>query len=189
VQNAQDYYPDCPEAYLVSLARGGDTRAFEELVRRRQSSIRHLMRRCCRDTTLADDLAQQVFLKMWQNLHSLKKVAAFSGWLKRLAINVWLQHARRNDALRDAEEVSDADNTHRDSAGEAMDLDAALALLPEKERLCIVLSYQEGMSHAEITKLTEMPLGTVKAHLNRGAQKLKEVLRAYSEEAATETTQ
>ena len=61
MHKAQDYYPGCPEPMIVSFARTGDRGAFEELVRRRQSSVRNLMRSCCGDATLADDLAQQVF--------------------------------------------------------------------------------------------------------------------------------
>ena len=97
---AQDYYPDCPEAMLVSLARSGDRSAFEELVRRRQSQVRNLMRRFCNDNALADDLAQQVLMKVWLNIRKLRKVSAFNGWLKRLAVNVWLHYLRKNDALR-----------------------------------------------------------------------------------------
>ena len=54
---AREYYPKCPEALIVSLAQDGDRGAFEELVHRRQSAVRNLMRRCCRDPSLADDLA------------------------------------------------------------------------------------------------------------------------------------
>lgn len=72
MHKAQDHYPDCPEALIVSLARTGDRSAFADLVRRRQSSIRNLMRRFCSDTTLADDLAQQVFLQVWRKIHTLK---------------------------------------------------------------------------------------------------------------------
>ena len=78
MHKAQDHYPECPETMIVGLARSGDRRAFEELVRRRQSSIRNLMRRCCRDVTLADDLAQQVFLQVMQfNLQDDQLASAF----------------------------------------------------------------------------------------------------------------
>ena len=97
MQKAQDYYPDCPEAFLVSLARTGDRKAFAELVQRRQSQVRNLMRRCCNDYTLADDLTQQVFLKVWLSIRKLRKASAFTGWLKRVAVSVWLQHIRKKD--------------------------------------------------------------------------------------------
>ena len=183
---AHDYYPDCPEALMVSLARQGDRKAFAELVQRRQSWIRNLMKRCCNDAILADDLSQQVFLKMWINIRSLKEPAAFAGWLKRLAINTWLQHLRKNDALRNADEVNEVDRSQHDSSSEGIDLDTALANLSAIVRLCIVLSYHEGLSHAEIAEVTELPLGTVKSHINRGTQKLQELLGAYQDDSKLE---
>ena len=188
MHKAQDHYPDCPEPLIVSLAREGDRGAFEELVRRRQSWIRNLMRRCCRDDSLADDLAQQIFLKVWLNIRSLREAKAFGGWLKKLSISVWLQHLRKNDALRGAEEFTDIELAQHDSSGLGMDLDSALAMLPAKARLCIVLSYNEGMSHPEIVELTELPLGTVKSHIKRGTEKLQQLLSAYREEADRENT-
>ena len=182
VQQAQDFYPDCPEAYLVGLARAGDRGAFGELVRRRQSQIRNLMRRCCNDYTLADDLVQQVFLKVWLNIRKLKKPSAFGSWLKRLAVTTWLQHIRKKDALRGAGELVGYESPSKETPAVGMDLDRALAKLEAKPRLCVVLSYQEGMSHREIAKLTEMPLGTVKTYIRNGAQQLQENLSAYDGE-------
>lgn len=62
-----------------------------------------------------------------------------------------------------------------------MDLDRALAELPGLERLCVVLSYHEGMSHREIAATLDLPLGTVKSHVRRGAQRLRQLLSAYRE--------
>jgi RNA polymerase sigma-70 factor (ECF subfamily) len=179
VHRAQDYYPDCPEAFLVSLARTGDRKAFAELVRRRQSSIRNLMRRICNDYSLADDLTQQVFLKVWLGIRKLKKACAFGGWLKRVAVSVWLQHIRKKDALAAAGEMSGTELPQHNTTGIVMDLDRALMRLTNPVRLCVVLSYHEGMSHAEIAKLTRMPLGTVKSHIRNGAQQLQQLLSAY----------
>ena len=172
MRDAQAYYPECPEALLVSLARAGDRAAFAELVRRRQSSIRNLLRRCCGDAVLADDLAQQVLLKVWLSIHTLRQANAFGAWLRRLALSVWLQHLRKKDALRGAEELTDAESAQCDSTGVGMDLDRALATLSNPVRLCVVLSYHEGMSHAEIAELLDTPLGTVKSHIKRGTQRL-----------------
>jgi RNA polymerase sigma-70 factor (ECF subfamily) len=60
-----------------------------------------------------------------------------------------------------------------------MDLDRALATLPPTVRMCVVLSYNEGMSHREIAQVTEMPLGTVKTHIRNGALQLQQILSAY----------
>ena len=186
MRKAQDYYPDCPEVYLVSLARSGDRSAFGELVKRRQSQVRNLMRRFCNDNALADDLAQQVLMKVWLNIRKLKKPSAFNAWLKRLAVNVWLQHVRKNDALRGASEIQGTELPSTESPGVGMDLDHALSTLEPHIRTCVVLSYNEGMSHREIAAATEMPLGTVKTHIRNGAQKLQEVLSAYDEQNVEE---
>jgi RNA polymerase sigma-70 factor (ECF subfamily) len=179
VRKAQNYYPECPESLVVKMARAGDRDAFEDLVRRRQSSIRGLMRRCCGDNTLADDLAQQVFLRMWLKIRMLRSVDAFPAWLKRLAISIWLQYLRKHDALRDADEIHEVHGQAVEQDGIGMDLDQSLATLSKPVRLCIVLNYQEGMSHTEIADMTGLPLGTVKSHINRGAQKLQELLSDY----------
>lgn len=163
----------------MSLARNGDRDAFAEIVRRRQSPVRNLMRRFSNDPALADDLAQQVFIKVWLNLRRLRRASAFPAWLRRLAVNVWLHHARRNDPLGESREMSGLETARQDTPGIAMDLDRALATLPGPERLCVVLSYHEGMSHREIAQATALPLGTVKSHIRIGAQRLQETLSAY----------
>jgi len=188
VRRAQDYYPDCPEPFLVSLARTGDRKAFAELVRRRQSSIRNLMRRFCNNYTLADDLTQQVFLKVWLGIRKLRKASAFGGWLKRVAVSVWLQHVRKKDALAGAGEMIGTELPQHDSPGMVIDLDRALVRLPETVRLCVVLSYHEGMSHGEIAKLTDMPLGTVKTHIRNGAHQLQQLLSAYGGRPGMQST-
>jgi len=186
VRIVHDHYPDCPEAIIVALAGAGDRRAFAELVRRRQSQIRNLMRRCCNDDTLADDLSQQVFLKIWLNIHSLKSPGAFNVWLHRLAVNVWLQYLRKKDALRYANELVEFHLVQEELNDVDLDLDGALQTLPELVRLCVVLSYNEGLTHTEIATLTKMPLGTVKSHIRRGALRLQQLLSVYSEHAVVE---
>jgi RNA polymerase sigma-70 factor (ECF subfamily) len=180
VHKAQAYYPDCPEPLLVNLARNGDQAAFEELVRRRQGQIRGLLRRLAGDAALADDLAQQVFLKVWLSIRTLRQAKAFPAWLKRIAVNQWLQHARKHDALRDAEELSPSAALPQGAApGMQLDLNQALATLPASARVCLVLSYEQGMSHGEISEATDLPLGTVKSHIKRGTSKLRGLLHAY----------
>jgi RNA polymerase sigma factor (sigma-70 family) len=181
------------EAALVALAIGGDEDAFSELVRRRQSWLRNLFRRLSRDAALADDLAQQSLLQAWRSLRTLKSVATFGGWLRQLAINVWLAHLRsarsRIDFLDISEAAGDApaDSAPAASAtaSEALDLDRALAHLSRDERLCVVLAYNEGMSHSEISTATGLPLGTVKSHIKRGAERLRVLLQAYQPAEAT----
>ena len=166
---------------IVKLAQSGDRSAFAELVRRRQSPIRSLMRRFSRDPTLADDLAQQVFLQVWLKIHTLRNADAFGAWLKRLAVSIWLLHLRKKDPTRDADELSEVEDAQHNSTSLGMDLDRALATLSDQVRSCVVLSYQQGMSHAEIAELMDVPLGTVKSHILRGSKRLREMLSAYDD--------
>jgi RNA polymerase sigma-70 factor (ECF subfamily) len=174
-----DFLGKSPESVLVGLARAGNRDAFAEIVGRRQNWIRNLMRRCCRDTALADDLSQQVFLQAWQSIRQLDDPERFAAWLKRMAINMWLQHKRRNDPLRDADPQSADAAATEEQPGIAMDLDRALATLADDVRLCIVLAYYERMTHNEVAEFTGLPLGTVKSHIRRGTQKLQQELAAY----------
>ena len=137
------------------------------------------MRRCCGNAVLADDLAQQVFLQAWRTVPQLQRPSRFAAWLKRIAVNVWLQHARKNDPLKVAGKHELTAQPGMDATSIGMDLDRSLATLPEKERLCIVLSYHERMTHAEISEFTGLPIGTVKSHIRRGTQRLQQLLSAY----------
>ena len=166
---------------LVGLARAGNRDAFAELVGRRQTWIRNLMRRCCGDPVQADDLSQQIFLQAWRSVHQLHDVERFAPWLKRIAINTWMQQRRKGDPLRGADEHDDTHSAQDETPGIAMDLDRALAALADDVRLCIVLSYNERMTHGEIADFAGIPLGTVKSHIRRGTKKLQESLAAYAE--------
>ncbi len=186
MRHAPDFLSKSTETVLVGLSRTGNRDAFAELVSRRQTWIRNLMRRCCGNADLADDLSQQVFMQAWRSIDQLVDAERFAPWLKRLAINIWLQHKRRNDPLEAVEEHAETAIAQQDSPGIAMDLDRALATLPDDVRLCIVLSYHERMTHAEIEGFTGLPLGTIKSHIRRGTQKLQELLVAYLEPQGSE---
>ncbi|MEM7003083.1 MAG: sigma-70 family RNA polymerase sigma factor [Pseudomonadota bacterium] len=182
-------YATVAEEALVALAARGDDRAFDAVVQRRQGWLRGLLRRMCDDADLADDLAQSTFLKAWRELPRLRSTNAFAAWLRQIAVNTWLQHARRHSPLRDPlkdpladpETGEDEQGVTAATASAALDRDlqAALGTLAAPVRLCVVLAYHEGMSHNEIASLTQLPLGTVKSHILRGTKALREYLGAY----------
>ena len=170
-------YGDIAEAHLVTLAALGDERAFAELVKRRQATVRGLLRRLCGNAALADDLAQDAFVQAWRTVSQIRNAAAFGGWLKQVAVRTWLQHARK--AKLALEPLDDASTIEAAAApnGERVDLDRALARLNPAQRLCVTLSYGEGLSHGEIADATGWPLGTVKSHVARGGARLREWLQ------------
>ena len=165
------------EASIVTLACAGDRHAFAELVRRRQSSIRSLLRRLCRDSALADDLAQETFMQAWRTIRGLRSARAFGSWLRQIAINAWLRHQRGSEKFTNLEEAHEP--TSRPALLESMDLDAALSVLQPRARLCLVLSYHEGMTHNEIAAVTRIPVGTVKSDIVRATARCRELLSAY----------
>jgi RNA polymerase sigma-70 factor (ECF subfamily) len=182
------------EAILVALAIGGDDAAYGELVRRRQAQIRDLLRRLCRNAALADDLAQQAFLQAWRRIGTLQAPGAFGGWLRKIAVSTWLQHLRAQGSRPEGNAVTDRTHSqpadqppgaavdepaHEPTVAERLDLDRALSQLAPDARLCIVLAYGERMSHREIAEATDLPLGTVKSHITRGAARMRELLRGY----------
>ena len=179
MSNAPAYYAEGPEALIVSLATRGDRDAFTELVRRRQQWLRTLMRRFSGDPALADALAQRVFLKVWRRIRKLKQPEKFPGWIKRIAVNEWIDHQRKEGNRWQQAYDDELQAAPITSTTEAIDLDAALGLLPDVVRTCVVLSYNERLSHPEIAALTKLPLGTVKSHIRRGSLDLRELLDGY----------
>ncbi|HWA50550.1 MAG TPA: sigma-70 family RNA polymerase sigma factor [Dongiaceae bacterium] len=170
------------EAALVLASQARDQGAFAELVRRRQGWARALLRRMCSNAAEADDLAQEAFIKAWDNMRSLETPAAFPGWFRRIAVTTFLMAKRKQKAIfeviDDASPVAAEDSSPEAAAGAKIDLERALAKLSDAERLCVTLNHGEGLSHSEIVELTGLPLGTVKSHVLRGTEKLRRMLEA-----------
>ena len=174
------------EASVVALAATGDDRAFAELVRRRQGMVRDLMRRLSGDRAFAEDLAQLAFVQAWRQLQRLQSPGAFGGWLRAIAVNVWLQEVRRAPARFETPEADlpepEPDGPEPDDLAAArLDLSRALLRLKAPERVCVVLSYSEGLSHAQIAEATGWPLGTVKSNVTRGSERLRAWLSPQGE--------
>jgi RNA polymerase sigma-70 factor, ECF subfamily len=175
-----DPYASASDELLVLLARDKNQRAFAVLVERHQGWLRNLLRRLAHDRALADDLAQQVLWQAWEALPNLRAGQALPAWLKSIAVHTWLKQLRRKDPLFSlARDAPVPEQTVDSAPGMVLDLDRALTQLPEAVRLCVVLSYHEGLSHGEIARLTGLPVGTVKSHISRGSAQLRVCLAAY----------
>ena len=161
------------DAELIARVIAGDDRhAFAALVRRHQSSVRSLLRRLCAgDVALADDLAQDTFVRMWKGLRSWRGGARFSTWLHRIAVNVWLSHARRS-APPDPE-MAEAASGSSGAVEARRDLERAFAFLRPEERLALALAYAQDLTHEEAAEAAGWPVGTLKSHLLRGKEKLR----------------
>jgi len=160
-----------------------DQHAFGELVRRHQSSVRCLLHQLTRpDAALADDLAQEAFVRAYRNIRSFRGEARFSTWLYRIAYNCFREHARRRKEFLgiDEEQLQSEHDPHIVDPGLRHDLMHALSLLPLHERTAVVLCCQNGLSHNEAARVLDIPLGTVKTNVLRGREKLKRTLAAWA---------
>ena len=159
-----------------------DQHAFGELVRRHQSSVRGLLRQLTRtDLALADDLAQEAFLRAYKNIHSFRGEAKFSTWLYRIAYNCLREDARKRKELVGVDEAKWQGELDPQTVDPGLrhDLMHALNLLPLHERSAVVLCCQNGLSHDEASRVLDIPLGTVKTNVLRGREKLKRTLAAW----------
>lgn len=164
------------ERTIVLLAIAGDDNAFRELVLRHQSRVRSFLRRVCGNATQADDLAQAVFLKAWRNIQTVRNPDTFAAWLKRIALHAAIDARRKAGPTTEPLEGDDvlaAASTGAASADARLDLEAALARLSFPARTCVLLFHGEGMSHAEISAETGLPIGTVKSHIARATALLR----------------
>ena len=160
-----------------------DQHAYGELVRRHQSSVRGLLRQLTRgDVALADDLAQDAFVRAYKNIRSFRGEAKFSTWLYRIAYNVFRENARKRKELVgiDEEQLQAKVDPQTTDPGLRHDLMNALANLPLHERTAITLCCQNGLSHDEAARVLDIPLGTVKTNVLRGREKLKKMLAAWA---------
>ena len=178
-----------PDLIARVLARQ-DQNAFAELVRRHQSPVRAFLRRLTRGhAPLADDLAQETFVKSWQRLSTYRGDATFSTWLFGIAFNEFRSAARRRQelALADVDEPPFSLEAAGSEPAHALRLDLAAALdtLTVGERAAIVLCCQNGLSHADAAQVLACPLGTVKTNVLRGKEKLRQRLALDYEEYAS----
>jgi RNA polymerase sigma-70 factor (ECF subfamily) len=174
-------YSSLGDRDLVERAVGGDIEAFEELYRANVGRVYALCLRMAGDSTLAEELAQEAFVRAWQKLGSFRGASAFSTWLHRVTVNVVLGH-RRSATRREARVRSVGDDLPRDVAGpqpgtaESIDLERAISSLPDGARRVFVLHDVEGFRHREISRLMGIAVGTSKAQLHRARKLLRKAL-------------
>jgi RNA polymerase sigma-70 factor (ECF subfamily) len=167
-------------ADCVQRAAGGDVRAFEELYHTHLGRVHSLVRRMTggRD---ADELTQDIFVRVWQKLGSFRGDSAFTTWLHRLAVNVVIERFRtdtvRRQRLIDGEAIFETLSSPPGRRDLAMDFEDALEKLPDGAREIFVLHDVEGHKHHEIGTLLGISPGTSKAQLHRARMMLRKHLR------------
>jgi RNA polymerase sigma-70 factor (ECF subfamily) len=174
------------ELALARRAASGDELAFEQLYRAHAGRVFALCLRMAGSRQRATELTQDVFVHVWQRLHTWRGHSALSSWIYRVTVNLVLSNVR-GDQRRQKHEMSDSDASHAADlthaastrsthADESIDLEKAIAALPPGARTVFVLHDVEGYQHDEIAKLTGTAPGTCRAQLHRARQLLIEAL-------------
>lgn len=162
---------------LAQEAAGGREASFEVLVRRYQGTVRGVARRLTRQSALADDIAQAAFFTAWRRIGTYSG-GSFKAWLCTIAYREFLQAKRKQPdevEFRESAHVIAFDRSATQIA-DRMDLSRALAGLTEAQRVCVTLCVAAGLSHGDVARITDWPLGTVKSHVLRGVAALRKQL-------------
>jgi RNA polymerase sigma-70 factor, ECF subfamily len=190
-----------PDADVAALAKEGREPAFRELVRRYERPVFSLIFRMVRDRETAEDLAQDTFIKVLNNIDRYRPEFKLSSWLFKIANNVTIDHLRKRqlatvslDGSPHAQTAAEAQATSLDvesrgeSALEAIEsrelgsaIERAIGKLRPEYRSCILLRHVEGRSYEEIAATLDLPLGTVKTYIHRARHELREALEDLRE--------
>jgi RNA polymerase sigma-70 factor (ECF subfamily) len=170
------------ERELVERCRSGDERAFQDLVDLYKDLVYALIARTVQDRSRAEDLAQDVFLRIHRGLPYFRGEARLSTWIYRIVANVCVQEFGRPAAIS----LDDESSAHQAAASapdrrfgdlELKDrLEKAIARLPANYRLLIAAHYLEGVRYEDLADALQLPLGTVKTQLYRAKQQLRRML-------------
>ncbi len=159
-----------------------DEHAFAQLVKRYQSQLRYSLRQLTGwDEALADDLAQETFIKMYKSLHQYQGNAKFFTWVYRIAYNCFAAHcrSRKPEVQLQQDEIPEPGFSPETEADLHRDFARALKLFEPEQRMALHLSYQRQLSHSEIAEIMDCPLGTVKSYISRGSEKLKQQMMSW----------
>jgi RNA polymerase sigma-70 factor (ECF subfamily) len=168
-----------PNEETLTRARRGDHVAFAEIVREHQAMVFGIACHFVRNRELAEEISQEVFLELYQNLDAMKSLDHVKFWLRRVAGHRCIDSTRR----RKMQPLVTLDDIPEPAALAASDdpilaatLRRYVGTLPEAARMVVIMRYQEDLAPSEIAEVLEMPVNTVKSHLQRSLAILREKL-------------
>ena len=171
--------PERDDWALMAAVRADDAAAFEALIRRHQSALVNFFRRLGAHTE-AEDLAQVTFLRVYRYRARYRPSAKFTTFLYTLARHAWADHLRQaakreRIAARGRTELPERDDAAAEAARQRLDAQTALAALPEKLRLVVVMSLYQGLRYEDIGAALGVPVGTVKSRMFLAMARLREL--------------
>jgi RNA polymerase sigma-70 factor (ECF subfamily) len=169
------------ERELVERCRQGDDAAFQELIDHYKNLVFALIARTIPDRSRAEDLAQDVFLKVHRGLPYFRGEARLSTWIYRIVLNVCVQTRDPGEVPLDEESAAGGEALRRiDRHASELELrdqlEKAIARLPAQYRFLIAAHYLDGVRYEDLAEALKMPLGTVKTHLYRAKRELRRML-------------
>jgi RNA polymerase sigma-70 factor (ECF subfamily) len=184
---------DAEDIRLMGLVSAGDDRAFEALVERHQRLVVGTVGRMLGTNSDAEDIAQQVFVRVWKSAKRYEPRAKFTTWLLKITRNLVFNELRRRSrhpAVPLQSETAEEERPLRDDRAIAPDaslldeelqkaVDAAIAQLPETQRMAVILRRYEELSYEEIAETLEQSVSAVKSLLFRARTELRESLKRY----------
>lgn len=171
---------EASERELVKRAKRGDTEAFDELVRRHQHAVFNLAYRFARDMALAEDMAQEAFLKAFRLLKGFRGDCSFSTWMYRVTSSVCLTELARRKKRQEVQLLP----THapplepdKIEAGDRAEVvRRCVTRLPDRYALIVTLYYLNEMSYEEVAAIMEIPMGTLKTWMFRARKELRKIV-------------
>lgn len=174
------------EDKLINECKTGDSTAFKSLYDKYSGRVYSLALRMCGNNDIADDLTQEVFIKVWESISSFKGESAFYSWLHRICINTFLMKLRSDKNYE--KKISESfNNSGGNLEGNSLmiaytkddfslDMEKAIQKLPSQAKLIFILFEIEGYKHKEISQMLNIEEGTSKAHLHKARKILREEL-------------
>jgi len=184
---------DAEDVRLMALAAAGDMAAFEQLVERHQRMVIGTVGRMLGTNSDAEDIAQQVFVRVWKNMKRYEPRAKFTTWLLKITRNLVFNELRRRSrhpAVPLQSETDEEERPLKDEHAVSPDatllehelqeaVDAAIAQLPETQRMAVILRRYEELSYEEIAQTLDQSVSAVKSLLFRARTELRESLKRY----------
>lgn len=176
-----------PDQELIAGSLTGDRNAYGTLVLRYRALVVSVAYRVCGDRAMAEDVAQETFIRAWEKLDTFRPDGNWRGWICRIATNLTIDALRRQNPSVD---ITHATAASPDAQPEQRVLEVerttavrlAILKLPVHARSALVLREYEGLSYTEIAEVLDIPLGTVKSRLNDARRRLGQELARYMEE-------
>ncbi len=200
VRNRQ-YFKDLTDVQLIAACQHKEKDAFDELVRRYQRMVNGTLRQLAPDWADHSDLSQEVFIRIWRSLHTLRNPECFRTWLHQICVNIFYDHLRKRpkqtiisleapvqfddggqECVREVPDTSRLPDEMVQRKELAAAIDSAVARLPVQFREAIVLRDVQGLSYDEIAVITHSEVGTVKSRISRARGRVQKIVsRKYKD--------